>query len=58
MSANDKAKNAAEQLTGRAKATAGAATDDPEMELEGRAKEKKADLKQAVEKAKDAAGGS
>lgn len=56
MTGTDKAKNTAEKLEGRVKQAAGAATDNPEQELEGRTEEKKADLKQAGEKVKDAFG--
>jgi len=49
----DKAKDKAEELTGKAKATAGDATDNPDLEAEGRMQEAKADVKQAGEDVKD-----
>jgi len=42
------------RIRGRIKKKAGAATDDPDLEAEGRAKEAQGDLKQAGEKVKDA----
>jgi uncharacterized protein YjbJ (UPF0337 family) len=54
MGAGDKIKNAAEKLKGSAKEKVGDATDNEEMQAEGRVDESKADLKQATEKAKDA----
>lgn len=54
MSAKDKAKNKAEELKGRTKRTAGAAKNDPKLELRGRIEEATGNLKQAGEKLKDA----
>lgn len=54
MGIDDKADNKAEELKGKAKATAGDATDDRDLEAKGRAQEAKGDLKQAGEKVKDA----
>jgi uncharacterized protein YjbJ (UPF0337 family) len=49
----DKAKDKAEELTGKAKANVGDATDNPDLEAEGRMQEAKADVKQAGENVKD-----
>ena len=49
----DKAKDKAEELGGKAKATAGDATDNPDLEAEGRMQEAKADVKQAGENVED-----
>jgi uncharacterized protein YjbJ (UPF0337 family) len=49
----DKAKDKAEELAGKAKAATGDATDNPDLEAEGRMQESKADLKQAGENVKD-----
>jgi uncharacterized protein YjbJ (UPF0337 family) len=54
MGIADKAKNKAEELAGKAKATMGDATDNPDLEAEGRREESKADVKQAAEKSQDA----
>lgn len=54
MSNEDKMKNTAESAKGKAKETLGGATDDDSMKNEGRADQKKADVKQAAEKVKDA----
>tara|TARA_R110002124_G_scaffold1331_1_gene7633 strand:+ start:7004 stop:7177 length:174 start_codon:yes stop_codon:yes gene_type:complete len=54
MSASDKFDNAAEDVTGKAKEAAGKATDNEELEAEGRADQAKADLKKAGENVKDA----
>lgn len=50
----DKAKNAAEDLAGKAKEATGKATDDKSLEAEGQTDQSKSDLKQAGEKVKDA----
>ncbi|MHB1987524.1 MAG: CsbD family protein [Acidimicrobiales bacterium] len=55
MSAIDKAKNKVEELKGRSKRAAGAASGNPRQEREGRLDEVKSNLKQAGEKVKDAA---
>jgi uncharacterized protein YjbJ (UPF0337 family) len=54
MGTEDKARNKAEELKGRAKETAGSATGDRDMRDEGREDQAKADVKQAGEKIKDA----
>jgi uncharacterized protein YjbJ (UPF0337 family) len=54
MGLDDKIKNAAENLTGKAKEATGRATDDPSLEAEGHGDQAKSDLKQAGEKVKDA----
>jgi uncharacterized protein YjbJ (UPF0337 family) len=54
MSAEDKAKNAAQQTTGKIKERAGQMTGDQSLEAEGRGDQAKGDLKQAGEKVKDA----
>lgn len=50
----DKANNKAEELAGKAKAAAGDATDQPDLEAEGRADQSSAKVKQAGEDIKDA----
>ena len=54
MGAEDKAKNAAENASGKVKEVAGEATGNEQLEAEGRTDQAKADLKQAGEKVKDA----
>lgn len=56
MSFTDKIKNAAEDLTGKAKEAQGKATDDESLQAEGKTDQSKADLKNAGEKVKDAFG--
>jgi uncharacterized protein YjbJ (UPF0337 family) len=53
MGLGDKAKDKAEELAGKAKATVGDKTDNPDLEAEGRMQEAKADVKQAGENVKD-----
>ena len=53
MGADDKIKNKAEELGGKGKEKVGRATDDPQLEAEGRTDQDKSDLKQAGEKVKD-----
>jgi uncharacterized protein YjbJ (UPF0337 family) len=53
MGLGDKAKDKAEELAGKAKATMGDATDNPDLEAEGRMQEAEADVKQAGEDVKD-----
>jgi uncharacterized protein YjbJ (UPF0337 family) len=53
MGLADKAKDKAEELAGKAKAAMGDATDNPDLESEGRTQESKADAKQAGENVKD-----
>jgi uncharacterized protein YjbJ (UPF0337 family) len=50
----DKAKNQAEDLKGKAKEAMGKATDDEDLEAQGRTDQTKSDLKQAGENVKDA----
>lgn len=50
----DKVSNKIDELKGKVKQQHGDAVDDPELQAEGRVDEAKADLKQAVEKTKDA----
>ena len=54
MSALDKAKNAIEDVEGKAKEALGKATGDHDTEVEGKTDQSKADLKNAGEKVKDA----
>ncbi|MFD6107291.1 CsbD family protein, partial [Nocardia salmonicida] len=54
MGIADKAKNKAEELAGKAKEATGRATDDRELENEGRGDQAKSNLKDAGEKVKDA----
>ena len=53
MGIDDKFENKAEELSGKAKQAAGDATDDQDLQAEGKADEGKADVKQAGEKIKD-----
>jgi uncharacterized protein YjbJ (UPF0337 family) len=53
MGLADKAKDKAEELAGKVKAGVGDATDNPDLEAEGRTQEAKADVKQAGENVKD-----
>ena len=54
MGMDDKLKNSAEGAMGKAKEKLGDASDDHEMQAEGKKDQSKADLKQAGEKVKDA----
>ena len=54
MGVDDKAKNKAQEVKGQAKEGLGQATDDQELEAEGRTDQTKSDLKQAGEQVKDA----
>lgn len=54
MGLDDKIKNAAQDVGGKAKEAVGKATDNERLEAEGKADQVKADLKQAGEKVKDA----
>lgn len=56
MSAVDKAKNAIEDVEGKAKEALGRVSGDRSTENEGRKDQAKADLKDAGEKVKDAFG--
>lgn len=54
MGLEDKIKNKIQDVTGKAKETAGDATDDRSMEREGKADQSKSSLKDAGENIKDA----
>jgi uncharacterized protein YjbJ (UPF0337 family) len=54
MGLDDKIKNAAEELAGKAKEAMGKATDDERLEREGKGDQTRADLKNAGENIKDA----
>ena len=54
MGLDDKIDNKVEDLRGKAKEDVGRATDDEELEAQGRADQSKSDLKRAGEKLKDA----
>ncbi len=54
MSGQDKAKNKTEEVAGKVKEEFGDATDNTDLEAEGKVDQAKADLKQAGEKIKDA----
>lgn len=54
MSTEDKMKNTAQDLKGKAKEAAGAVSGDPQMKREGHRDQHNADLKQSGEKVKDA----
>ena len=54
MSGIDKMKNKAEEVSGKGKEAVGDATDDRDLQAEGKADQTKGDLKQAGEKVKDA----
>ena len=53
MGTDDKARNKAQELKGKAKEKVGEATDNEQWEAEGKADQVKGDLKQAGEKVKD-----
>ena len=54
MGLMDKARNAVDSMTGKAKQRAGGATGDRDMQAKGDKQQAKGDIKQAGEKAKDA----
>ena len=54
MSGIDKMKNKAEEVGGKGKETVGEATDNRDLQAEGKADQVKGNLKQAGEKVKDA----
>jgi uncharacterized protein YjbJ (UPF0337 family) len=54
MGTDDKLENVADEKIGEAKEAMGKATDDDDLEAEGKLDQTKADLKQAGEKVKDA----
>ena len=56
MGLDDKISNKAEDLKGKTKEGAGKATDDPQLEGEGKGDQASASMKDGVEKVKDAAG--
>ncbi|KRF19337.1 hypothetical protein ASG90_20880 [Nocardioides sp. Soil797] len=56
MSFADKAKNAVQDATGKVKEAAGSATDNDDLEAEGKTDQAEASVKNAGEKAKDALG--
>ncbi|CAN5502573.1 hypothetical protein BH18ACT8_BH18ACT8_00350 [soil metagenome] len=56
MGLDDKIKNKTEDMTGKAKEATGKATDDEQLEAEGKTDQSKSDIKQAGEKFKDAFG--
>jgi uncharacterized protein YjbJ (UPF0337 family) len=51
---DDKLRNQSQDLKGKAKESVGRATDDEELEAQGRADQAESNLKQAGEKVKDA----
>ena len=53
MGMQDKAENKFEEIKGQGKEGVGRATDDPDLEAEGKADQAGAGLKQAGEKVKD-----
>jgi uncharacterized protein YjbJ (UPF0337 family) len=54
MGAEDKIRNAMQDMSGKVKETTGSATDNRDLQAEGQADQSSADLKQAGEKIKDA----
>jgi uncharacterized protein YjbJ (UPF0337 family) len=54
MATADKAKNTAQRVKGKAKETAGKVTGNDKLQSKGKVDQKKANLKQAGEKVKDA----
>ncbi|MCM3779679.1 MULTISPECIES: CsbD family protein [Microbacterium] len=54
MGLDDKIKNAAQDIAGKAKETVGKLTDNDKLEAEGKADQVKADAKKAGENVKDA----
>ena len=54
MATDDKLRNEGQDLKGKAKETIGRATDDEELEAQGRTDQAKASFKDAGEKVKDA----
>jgi len=53
MSNEDKTSNKIDELAGKGKEAAGKATDNPDLEAEGKGDQTKSNLKQAGEKVKD-----
>ncbi len=58
MPGEDKMRHKGEELKGRVKEGAGRATDDEQLEREGRTDKTKGNVKQAGDKAKDAIKGA
>ncbi|MFL6129934.1 MAG: CsbD family protein [Mycobacteriales bacterium] len=56
MGLDDRLDNAKDRVAGRGKEAVGAATDDEELRAEGRGQQTEADVKDAGDKVKDAAG--
>jgi len=54
MSGADKARNKLDQIRGKVKAAMGRATNDPELEAQGRFDQRTSHLRDAGEKVKDA----
>lgn len=54
MATGDKIDNKADVIKGKIKETVGRASDDPELEAEGKGDQAKGHIKQAGEKVKDA----
>jgi uncharacterized protein YjbJ (UPF0337 family) len=54
MSAGEKFRNSSEAFTGKMKRRLGEATDDPRLTAEGRSMQRRGNLRQAVQKVKDA----
>ncbi len=54
MGSDDKIANAADDATGKVKEAAGKATDNDDLERDGKTDQAKADIKNAGEKVKDA----
>ncbi len=54
MGAEDKIRNAMQDMSGKVKETTGSATDNRDLQAEGQADQTSADFKQAGEKVKDA----
>ena len=54
MGADDKMKNAGEDMSGKVKEATGKVTDNESLEVECKDQQTKADMKQAGEKVKDA----
>ena len=53
MSAEDKIRNKVEELRGKGKEAVGRATNDPDLEAEGKAEQTRGNIKQVGEKIKD-----
>jgi uncharacterized protein YjbJ (UPF0337 family) len=54
MGLDDKIENTAQETTGKVKQDVGEATDDKDLQADGKADEKSGNIKQAGEKIKDA----